>query len=487
MGCTRSQVNDNKKNDMKIQRNLIIKSTDDSYLDIIQNNNFKININLESHLLHSNSSTSMKFPKLNKNKIKNNNSNSRTISQISDITNLSFDNSLNKLLSFNEINPKINFENNTNSEILNVKIIPNKFEMMYPIWIEKDTNIYFNIFKKNVNNNNIKIEENKIDEINNLNNLNEGILIGRILNGNQFIIYDNLIYKSDFSGPLFIKMNIKNKIMLNDYINLKIKGAKYIESFFNLEEMIGWKNTINNINYINSDGLELSKNEKDIVILINKIRVNSKLFSIQYLENIKNMNETIKNVYNIFVENKVKLHKFIVDVSLKNHLENYFKLLLKKENKIKNKQILNCSSELNKYIEKNGNKKNCKTIIKIHNKEHPLSLVIRFIIDDNIRKEILNEDNNEFSLFTMKTRKKDKNDYFSFLIFNENYIEKKKVIKIYKMSKLNKIQNTRGQLEVIKEEPVYKLQNSEILGFDNKRNFLNLNYSENSKNNNEKI
>ena len=55
------------------------------------------------------------------------------------------------------------------------------------------------------------------------------------------------------------------------------------------------------------------------------------------------------------------------------------------------------------------------------------------------------------------------------------------------MSKLNKIQNTRGQLEVIKEEPVYKLQNSEILGFDNKRNFLNLNYSENSKNNNEKI
>ena len=87
----------------------------------------------------------------------------------------------------------------------------------------------------------------------------------------------------------------------------------------------------------------------------------------------------------------------------------------------------------------------------------------------------------------MKTRKKDKNDYFSFLILNENYIEKKKVIKIYKMSKLNKIQNTRGQLEVIKEEPVYKLQNSEILGFDNKRNFLNLNYSENSKNNNEKI
>jgi hypothetical protein len=86
----------------------------------------------------------------------------------------------------------------------------------------------------------------------------------------------------------------------------------------------------------------------------------------------------------------------------------------------------------------------------------------------------------------MKTRKKDKNDYFSFLLFNENYIEKKKVIKIYKMSKL-KIQNTRGQLEVIKEEPVYKLQSPEILGFDNKRNFLNLNYSENSKNNNEKI
>ena len=335
MGCTRSQVNDNKKNDMKIQRNLIIKSNDDSYLDIIQNNNFKININLESHLLHSNSSTSMKFPKLNKNKIKNNNSNSRTISQISDITNLSFDNSPNNLLSFNEINPKIKFENNTNSEILNVKIIPNKFEMMYPIWIEKDSNIYFNIFKKNVNNNNIKIEENKIDEINGLNDLNEGILIGRILNGNQFIIYDNLIYKSDFSGPLFIKMNIKNKIMLNDYINLKIKGAKYIESFFNLEEMIGWKNTINNINYINSDGLELSKNEKDIVILINKIRVNSNLFSIQYLENIKNMNETIKNVYNIFVENKVKLHKFSVDVSLKNHLENYFKLLLKRKIKLK--------------------------------------------------------------------------------------------------------------------------------------------------------
>ena len=128
MGCTRSQVNENKKNDMKIQRNLIIKSNDDSCLDIIQNNNFKININLESHLLHSNSSISMKIPKMNKNKIKNNNSNSRTISQISDITNFSFDNSPNNLLSFNEINPKINFENNTNSEILNVKIIPNNHQ-----------------------------------------------------------------------------------------------------------------------------------------------------------------------------------------------------------------------------------------------------------------------------------------------------------------------------------------------------------------------
>ena len=75
MGCTRSQVNENKKNDMKIQRNLIIKSNDDSCLDIIQNNNFKININLESHLLNSNSSISMKIHKIKKNKIKNNNNN----------------------------------------------------------------------------------------------------------------------------------------------------------------------------------------------------------------------------------------------------------------------------------------------------------------------------------------------------------------------------------------------------------------------------
>ena len=473
MGCVSPNVKEKKKVKLNIEKKINQEKENINNFEVLKNPNLKPILYIKSPFTfsRSNSMSNINVPFMDYKQIKPSNS-SNYISQVSDITNLSIDTTINNTLSFNGLNQ--NHILSTNG-ILNIKILPTKFELMYQIWIEKNSIINFNICDNNNNNEN---QENKVKE---------DLLIGRVLNGKPFIIYDNLKYQSETNGPLFIKMNTKNNLnLLNkiESINLKIKGAKYIDSIYDLEKMIGWDNSIYDIYYVNSDDFKLSKNEKDIVIFINKIRVNSKLFAIQYLYNIQNLNKSSENVYKIFYENEYKFNKFKIDLSVKKIIGQYFKTIFNKENKNLNKKqsILKSDLEIKKILEEKAKKKNCKIFIKMHDMESSFSLVMRFIHDENIRNEILNKNNNELSLFINKLMKNNKIIYFTFLIFNEGYYNNNlneisiKKVKISDLKKKIIESNSKSKLEIIKEEPVKMIDNlhSEVYEFNKNSSYLKI-------------
>ena len=413
------------------------------------------------------------------NKLSNTSENITLIS----INNSFFSNELNK----NSINEIVNIkkENSTsNKTILNVIVNANRYEAMYPIWIEKDTEIIFKVNGKwKINNlkecTSIGIENEKIDESKNINNnvnnniinnefnFNNGALIGRILNDIPFLIYDNLSYISKISGPLFLKMNIKKyfyKFSPSGKLFLKIIGAKNIESFNKIDELIGWDKNINILENCNNKKniTSLSILDKETIIFFNKMRFNSNLFAILYLNNIKDLNKCTSDLYEFMIKQEKKIAKFKFNFIIMKLIENFYKPFLGKENKMKNKKnlLLYSQKDLEEYLKKVFEcKKNFKIFLKIHNYNKPMSLSINFILDENIRKEIFNEENKEIALLTLRTRKGQKINHFSILIFSDEgeNLEidlSKKILNIFQ--NINKQNIYKSNLETIYEEQIKK-------------------------------
>ena len=401
-----------------------------------------------------------------------NTSNSDNNTLISSVNN-SFYNNETTTENLNEMfNIKKEFSN-SNMTILNLTIYANRFEAMYPIWIEKNTEIKFNVNGKwKVDSKNectsIGIENNEINtnNLNNEDNFNNGALIGRIFNDKPFVIYDNLIIKSKISGPLFLRMNIKNlfnKILPSGKLNVKIFGAKNVNSFEEIDEMLGWDKNLKEIEYNDNDKnffIKLSFIDRETIIYLNKARFNSNLYSIQYLDNIKNLNSSTKILYDFMINQKKKIEKFKVNDVVMKLIEIFYKPFYGRGNKLKNKQIsiLNSQKEFENYLNDNfENKKKFKVFIIKHDCQKPLSLSIKLLINEKIRKEIFNEENKEITLLTIRTRKRQKINYFSFLIFsNEDGnkgINNLKKLLFYNPSYSN-MNKPKTNLEIINEEKV---------------------------------
>ncbi len=317
--------------------------------------------------------------------------------------------------------------------------------------------------KKKINNNEDKKEHNNNQE-QNLNSLFEnypnGCLIGRVLGGPYFRITSKSTFISEYSGPLFLKMNIHDLRMNPEgKLSVFINGAEDM-SFMSIEKKLGWD--INSL----SLGCNLLKSESERLIytFINKIRLNSKLFAMQYLENIKSLSKTTHSLYVNLFENKKSFKLLNMDQKL---LE-YGKKLLKREIErvyfLSNKNSLpnlnnnnaitsnnNCnnngngnSKNINNLINKNRQEildnenreimhmekylnsigySNLKNFIKKHEDTKPLSVAIKFIIDEKAQEQILSKDNNSIGLITIRSPMSQKG-FFTCMIFgifkNEN-------------------------------------------------------------------
>ena len=470
--------NENENNNGKIEQNNTNQNNHISEMRDILSLNNTLNITQTENTIFENRNINNRENNKEEDEISNENnflniSNSDNNTLISSINNSFYDNET----TTENINEMFNIKkesSNSNLTILNLTIYANRFEAMYPIWIEKDTEIKFNVNGKwKVDSKNectsTGIESNEINTTINLNdedNFNNGALIGRIFNDKPFVIYDNLTINSKVSGPLFLRMNVKNlfnKILPSGKLNVKIIGAKSVNSFEEIEEMIGWDKNLKEIEYNDSDKnffVKLSFIDKETIIYLNKVRFNSNLFCIQYLNNIKNLTSATRILCDFMINQKKKIEKFKVNYVIMKLIENFYKPFFGRSNKLKNKKIsiLNSQKELEDHLNESfENKKKFKIFMKKHDCQKPLSLCIKFLVSEEIRNEIFNEENKEITLLTLRTRKRQKINYFSFLIFSNEEGNKgtnnlKKLL-FYNPSYSN-MNVTKSNLEIINEEKV---------------------------------
>ena len=157
------------------------------------------------------------------------------------------------------------------------------------------------------------------------------------------------------------------------------------------------------------------------------MRVNSTLFAKEYLENIKNLTVSIEKLYKYMTkENNIKYEKLKVNPFILNKIQEFYFPILGKNNKNKNKNynILNSEIELENYLTNVfGKLKRIKLIIKKHNSFKPLTLAIRFLLDENIRNEIFTSKNSEISILTLKSKKFKKITLYSIIVFSEDKLE----------------------------------------------------------------
>ena len=318
--------------------------------------------------------------------------------------------------------PKV-IQNNTGGyldrKIVEIEIKASRFETIFPIWIQKEEEIEFIVSGKWKINNEIEcdskgIEPNKEildgDNINN-NKFNDGALIGRILKGTPFVIYDGLKYTSDISGPLILKMN-SNSLWTRDkpegILKMKIYGASKIENADDLEEKIGWWKQLRIIDYNNKDDLpnyELALNEKSVIILFNKLRHDSILFTNQYLENYQKLTPTTKKIYNQFISNKDQFIPLKINLSIIKLLEKFYDKMINDKNNIKEDDwiyILRSEKSVENYLEEsfNNKKKLFASIIRYY-EDNPFFLGLRILFRDNIRNNLLNYNFSEMSMITL--------------------------------------------------------------------------------------
>ena len=448
-----NEIQDSKNDNSSDESNE--KSKSNKINDINNNNNKSSNFNNEDYKssINHNSSSNISNEEINiENENNNNNNNDEqhtneiSENEISSKNSQTFYSNLSES-SLITINSSIQNENNSNNlsnKIDNFSIIkennyfsiiikPFLYDTILPIWCEKNTDIIFRVYGKWSINEYTECDCNGVEcENKSKEKFNNGALIGRILNSSYFLIYDNLHYVSYTRGPLYFKMNVNNisdKIKPNGELNLKIYGVKNL-SYEEIDELLGWDKSINDIIYTNQSlysNISIPKLEKETIIFVNKMRVNSTLFAKEYLENIKNLTVSIEKLYKYMTkENNIKYEKLKVNPFILNKIQEFYFPILGKNNKNKNKNynILNSEIELENYLTNVfGKLKRIKLIIKKHNSFKPLTLAIRFLLDENIRNEIFTSKNSEISILTLKSKKFKKITLYSIIVFSEDKLE----------------------------------------------------------------
>ena len=324
-----------------------------------------------------------------------------------------------------------------NGPFYEVNVKASKNEIMYPLWIGKNKEVIFYINGKwKINNETecdckgIKEIENKYEKyMNNVvkNKFNKGALIGRVINGDYFEIYDGLRYISDKDGPLILRMNLNSlgiKEKPSGSLNLKIKGVVNINTISEMEDRIGWWKQLKIIELNNLKDIpnyKIPSIEKMIIIIFNKARYNSKLFSNQYLYSIKNLTPNTNKLYNQFQNNLKQNIPFKINVSIIKLLQNFFKPFLSGD-KSDSLMINKSKAIIKNYLHKcfNGKKNIYHISILKYKEKNPFYLASRLLFEDEIRENIFKSDCQEMSMITIQTNQSFKKNIFYTIVVLSN-------------------------------------------------------------------
>ena len=311
-------------------------------------------------------------------------------------------------------------ENFLGRNVLEFDIQASRYDKICPIWIQKEEEIEFIVQGKWKINKEIECDSRGIKYNKNRNDIqggddnnhfNDGALIGRVIKGQPFVIFDKLRYVSEISGPLILKMNensISNRDQPEGSLKIKIYGAKKIQNNEELEDKIGWWKQLKVIEFNNKDHLPnyaIQNNEKSIIILLNKARHDSKLFASQYLDNFQRLTPGTKRIYEQLMTNKNQYIPFKINLSIIKLLKKFYYKFIDDNNTYNEEEwnsILKSEESLLKYLQDsfNSKKKLYLTILRYY-EDNPFYLGLRILFRDNIRDNILSYNIEEISILNL--------------------------------------------------------------------------------------
>ena len=318
-------------------------------------------------------------------------------------------------------------------------------EIMAPLWLEKNKEIVFYVSGK------WRIDEEQECDCKGIpepkNNYEKftpnlpkyqfykGALVGRVIYGEKFQIYDGLRYESEYDGPLILKMNLNSvwgKEKPSGALSVKVKGAIYVNNIYDMEERIGWIKLLKTIELNNLEDIpdyKIPSLEKMIMILFNKARYNSKLFAYQYLDNMKTLTPNSIKIYNEFMTNTKQNLPLKINVSIVKFLQEFYSPFVsgnKNNDSSKNNNesliILRTNKIVQKYLNKCFNEKkpiHHISIIKYKNKS-PFHLASRLIFENEVRENIFNSRCEEMSMITIQANEGFKSNTFYTIVVLSN-------------------------------------------------------------------
>lgn len=299
-----------------------------------------------------------------------------------------------------------------------------RFDILYPIWLIKDEQVEFSVEgkwnvndeiecdSKGVENPDVGLFPERINEYleNNEIKYNDGALVGRIIKGNNFLIYDGLKYTPEESGALLLKMNLNNLWSKNKpfgKLKIRIYGAYKIEDIDDLEKRNGWWNQLKMIEYLNEFELEyyeMNDTEKSLVILLNKLRHDSCAFAKQYLTNFEKMTNTTKQIYNQLISNNKQYIPLKVNLTMVKLLQTFYEKIFYKEETPEEdwNYVLDSEKRLQEFLEESFcNKKKVHAAVVRYYDENIMHVCSRLLFRKEIRDNLLTYEYEEMSMITL--------------------------------------------------------------------------------------
>ena len=221
----------------------------------------------------------------------------------------------------------------------------------------------------------------------NYNNINTGQLMGKVLGGKPFPISDKTIWKSDSQGQLILYAN-------GDMISVKPEGELLIAiegqcgtlSQKEINELTLWKN-VNKINMENElYSNVLTKEEIEVIELINKVRINPALFASQFIDKLDSKYDFLYQFLSNFTPiGELSLHSSLIE-SAKEHCNDLCK------NGMNGHLSCDLKLTIGDRLKHNYKKKiNYYGENLCFGKRKGYSIVIEMLMNENNRTNILNE------------------------------------------------------------------------------------------------
>jgi len=169
---------------------------------------------------------------------------------------------------------------------------------MVPVWVEKNSLVSFSVaglwsFEES-NESFTSVGYYNFED--KPNNMAFGCLAAYISNCPFFTVYDGLILENQREGPLFMfQNNGLYSVTPKGSLEIEIRGVKPM-TVYEIEKRMGW-----DLSKLDTSIQEMREDEKNLLILLNKVRTNPKLFAEQFLTN-EFQSDAEEELFNILMD-----------------------------------------------------------------------------------------------------------------------------------------------------------------------------------------